>query len=140
VSLTLTPMMASRFLKPPRRDAPRTPLCVSERAFDALLRAYARGLDVVLRFRFITLCVFFATVALSAYLFVIIPKGFFPQQTSASSPAFRKRAGCLARRHDAASAGAGRDRAEGSRRRSRRNVHRAARATFPNNGAHVHHP
>ena len=34
----------------------------------------------MLRFRFITLCVFFATVALSAYLFVIIPKGFFPQQ------------------------------------------------------------
>ena len=53
---------------------------LSERAFDALLRAYERGLDVVLRFRFITLCVFFATVALSAYLFVIIPKGFFPQQ------------------------------------------------------------
>ena len=34
----------------------------------------------MLRFRFITLCVFFATVALSVYLFVIIPKGFFPQQ------------------------------------------------------------
>ena len=45
-----------------------------------LLRAYERGLDIVLRFRFTTLCVFFATLALSVYLFVIIPKGFFPQQ------------------------------------------------------------
>jgi HAE1 family hydrophobic/amphiphilic exporter-1 len=55
-------------------------VALSERGFDAMLRAYERGLDVVLRFRFITLCVFFATVALSVYLFVIIPKGFFPQQ------------------------------------------------------------
>ena len=45
-----------------------------------LLKAYERGLDVVLNFRFITLLVFFATLALTVYLFVIIPKGFFPQQ------------------------------------------------------------
>jgi HAE1 family hydrophobic/amphiphilic exporter-1 len=80
VSLTLTPMMASRFLKPPKEAHHGGLYALSERAFDALLRAYERGLDVVLRFRFITLCVFFATVALSGYLFVIIPKGFFPQQ------------------------------------------------------------
>ena len=53
---------------------------MSERAFDALLHAYERGLDIVFRHQRITLGVFFATLALSVYLFVIIPKGFFPQQ------------------------------------------------------------
>src|SRR3954449_1399728 len=80
VSLTLTPMLASRFLKPPGETRHGRLYMLSERAFDALLRAYERGLDTVLHFRFITLCVFFASVALSGYLFVIIPKGFFPQQ------------------------------------------------------------
>ncbi|MFI5010858.1 MAG: multidrug efflux RND transporter permease subunit [Hyphomicrobiales bacterium] len=80
VSLTLTPMMASRFLKPPREAHHGRLYALSERGFDALLKAYERGLDVVLRFRFVTLCVFFATLALSVYLFMTIPKGFFPQQ------------------------------------------------------------
>jgi HAE1 family hydrophobic/amphiphilic exporter-1 len=80
VSLTLTPMMAARFLKPPSEAHHGRLYAASERAFDGLLRAYERGLDVVLRFRFATLCVFFATLALSFFLFVIIPKGFFPQQ------------------------------------------------------------
>jgi hydrophobic/amphiphilic exporter-1 (mainly G- bacteria), HAE1 family len=80
VSLTLTPMMASRFLKSPNETHHGRLYGLSERAFDAMLRAYERGLAVVLRFRFITLCVFFATLALSVVLFVIIPKGFFPQQ------------------------------------------------------------
>jgi HAE1 family hydrophobic/amphiphilic exporter-1 len=81
VSLTLTPMMASRFLKAHDQEAPRGRLYqLSERFFDTLLRGYERGLDLVLRWRLATLCVFFATVALSIYLFAIIPKGFFPQQ------------------------------------------------------------
>jgi HAE1 family hydrophobic/amphiphilic exporter-1 len=81
VSLTLTPMMASRFLKAHDQEAPRGRLYqLSERFFDTLLRGYERGLDLVLRWRLATLCVFFATVALSIYLFVVIPKGFFPQQ------------------------------------------------------------
>jgi hydrophobic/amphiphilic exporter-1 (mainly G- bacteria), HAE1 family len=80
VSLTLTPMMASRFLKPPKEAHHGRLYALSERGFEAMLWAYERGLDVVLKFRLITLCVFFATVALSVYLFVIIPKGFFPQQ------------------------------------------------------------
>jgi hydrophobe/amphiphile efflux-1 (HAE1) family protein len=80
VSLTLTPMMASRFLKPAHEVRHGRLYVLTERAFDAMLRGYARGLDIVLGFRFTTLCVFFATVALSVYLFVIIPKGFFPQQ------------------------------------------------------------
>jgi HAE1 family hydrophobic/amphiphilic exporter-1 len=80
VSLTLTPMMASRFLTPHSEAHHGRFYAWSERAFDALLHTYERGLDIVLRFRFITLCVFFATLALSVYLFVVIPKGFFPQQ------------------------------------------------------------
>ena len=81
VSLTLTPMMASRFLKAYSEQAAHGRLYLwSERCFDALLRAYEMGLDLVLRWRLTTLLVFFATVALSGYLFVIIPKGFFPQQ------------------------------------------------------------
>ena len=46
----------------------------------ACCNAYERGLDLALRCSLTTLCIFFATVALSVYLFVIIPKGFFPQQ------------------------------------------------------------
>jgi hydrophobic/amphiphilic exporter-1 (mainly G- bacteria), HAE1 family len=81
VSLTLTPMMASRFLKAHTEEAQHGKLYqLSERFFDAMLRGYEWGLDLVLRWRFVTLCVFFGTVALSVYLFVVIPKGFFPQQ------------------------------------------------------------
>ena len=80
VSLTLTPMMAARFL-PAAKDTHHGRLyAFSERGFDALLKGYERGLDVVLRFHYVTLLVFFATLALTVYLFIIIPKGFFPQQ------------------------------------------------------------
>jgi HAE1 family hydrophobic/amphiphilic exporter-1 len=79
VSLTLTPMMASRFLRAKEIQHGRF-YKWSERAYDAMLHAYERGLDRVLRWRLTTLCIFFATLGLSVYLFVIIPKGFFPQQ------------------------------------------------------------
>src|SRR5690606_39163479 len=45
-----------------------------------LLAVYRRGLDIALDHQFATLCVFLATVAVSAVLFIVIPKGFFPQQ------------------------------------------------------------
>ena len=80
VSLTLTPMLASRLLKPAKEAHHGRLYAASERAFDALLHAYERGLDVVLRHQFITLCAFFATLALAAVMFIAIPKGFFPQQ------------------------------------------------------------
>ncbi|MES2029611.1 MAG: multidrug efflux RND transporter permease subunit [Pseudomonadota bacterium] len=80
VSLTLTPMMASRFLREQKHAKHGRLYQLSENAFDAMLRAYERGLDLVLRWRLTTLMVFFATLGLSVYLFVIIPKGFFPQQ------------------------------------------------------------
>jgi len=80
VSLTLTPMMASRFLRAHGEVQHGRFYQWSEAAFDGMLHAYERGLDLALRWRRTTLLIFFATLALSVYLFVIIPKGFFPQQ------------------------------------------------------------
>jgi HAE1 family hydrophobic/amphiphilic exporter-1 len=80
VSLTLTPMMASRFLRAHKETKHGRFYQWSERGFDAMLRGYERGLDLALKWRLTTLGIFFATLALSVYLFVIIPKGFFPQQ------------------------------------------------------------
>jgi HAE1 family hydrophobic/amphiphilic exporter-1 len=80
VSLSLTPMMASRFLRAHGETQHGRFYQWSERAFDAMLHGYERGLDLALRWRFATLMVFFVTLGLSVYLFVIIPKGFFPQQ------------------------------------------------------------
>src|SRR5262249_39122655 len=51
-----------------------------EGGFDALLNLYEAGLQIVLRHRFITLMVMFGTVALTGYLYAVIPKGFFSQQ------------------------------------------------------------
>ena len=79
VSLTLTPMMASRFLSSGAHEHGRIYNAI-EGAFAAILRFYERTLDVALRFRFITLLVFLATVSVSVLLYVMIPKGFFPDQ------------------------------------------------------------
>src|SRR3984893_762226 len=80
VALTLTPVMGARFLRPKTSVRHGRLYLLSERAFDVMLAGYRRSLDVALRHRFITLLVFIGTVALSVYLFVIIPKGFCPQQ------------------------------------------------------------
>ena len=80
VSLTLTPMMASRFLVSEHgREHGRLYKTV-ERMFEAMVGFYERTLDVALRLRFLTLMVFFAVVAATGALFYIIPKGFFPPQ------------------------------------------------------------
>jgi multidrug efflux pump subunit AcrB len=80
VALTLTPTMAARVLKPEKETSHGRLYRLSERGFDLMLGVYRRGLDVVLRHRFITLIVFLVTVASAGVLFVLIPKGFFPQQ------------------------------------------------------------
>jgi hydrophobe/amphiphile efflux-1 (HAE1) family protein len=80
VSLTLTPMMAGRMLRPHGEVRHGSLYRASERAFGALQSGYARSLDVALRHRFLTLLVFLATLAATGYIFVRIPKGFFPQQ------------------------------------------------------------
>ncbi|MDE2064390.1 MAG: efflux RND transporter permease subunit, partial [Bradyrhizobium sp.] len=80
VSLTLTPMMASRFLRAHSEIRHGRFYQWSERLFDRMLRSYERGLDLALDWSRTTLVIFFVTVGLSVYLFTIIPKGFFPQQ------------------------------------------------------------
>ena len=79
VSLTLAPMLCSRFMhhESGRHGAIYRAI---EAGFDAMLSLYRRTLDVVLRHQAITLGVFFATMALTAVMFVQIPKGFFPIQ------------------------------------------------------------
>ncbi len=80
VSLTLTPMLCSRFLVSEHdREHGRIYRAV-ELGFETVLDAYRRGLDVVLRHQFVTLLIFLATVTLTGVLFVMMPKGFFPTQ------------------------------------------------------------
>jgi HAE1 family hydrophobic/amphiphilic exporter-1 len=80
VALTLTPMMASRFLKPETEAHHGRLYNITERGFDIMLGGYERMLAVAMRHRFLTLLVYFATLGLTIYLFMVIPKGFFPQQ------------------------------------------------------------
>ncbi|MES1982521.1 MAG: efflux RND transporter permease subunit [Pseudomonadota bacterium] len=80
VSLTLTPMLCSRFLKDQKTVQHGWLYRTSERALDAMLNGYKRALSAVLRHQFATLCVFLATLIATVALFVYIPKGFFPQQ------------------------------------------------------------
>jgi hydrophobe/amphiphile efflux-1 (HAE1) family protein len=80
VSLTLTPMMCSRFLKNHHGERQNIVFRIVEGFFTALQNGYQRTLDIALKYRFITLMVFFATMTFTGYLYTIIPKGFFPQQ------------------------------------------------------------
>ena len=81
VSLTLVPMLASRFLTDDARKKPPGLIVRSfARAFDATLGAYARSLDAALRHRGIVLLVALLTFVATAWLFVTIPKGFFPEE------------------------------------------------------------
>ena len=80
-SLTLVPMLASRLIRHERADhQPGAMLRAFERGFDALLNAYARSLDAALRWRKSVLLLALATFAATAWLFVVIPKGFFPEE------------------------------------------------------------
>ncbi|HTU53445.1 MAG TPA: efflux RND transporter permease subunit [Acetobacteraceae bacterium] len=80
VSLTLTPAMAARLLRHERPEEQGRLARGLEWCFEALLEAYDRALKVALRHRFATLMVMLATVAATAWLFIVIPKGFFPEQ------------------------------------------------------------
>ncbi len=81
VSLTLTPMMCARLLKGGKeRKEPGRVSRALERLLDGLVAAYDRGLTAALRHRRVTLGVMLLTVAATVGLYVIIPKGFFPQQ------------------------------------------------------------
>ena len=79
VSLTLTPMMCSRFLRHDSGQHGRF-YRIIEGFFTALISGYRRTLDIALRHQFITLLVFLGTVSLTVVLYIYIPKGFFPPQ------------------------------------------------------------
>ena len=80
VSLTLTPMMAARILRPHDPKKQGRFMKASERVFENIIAFYGRTLKFVLRFQVITLFVALATLALTVFLYIMIPKGFFPVQ------------------------------------------------------------
>jgi multidrug efflux pump len=82
VSLTTTPTMCARLLHPPHAEARRPGLLARliERGYQAMLNFYARSLGLALRFSFITVLLLIGAVILNIYLYVVIPKSFFPQQ------------------------------------------------------------
>jgi multidrug efflux pump len=81
LSLTLTPMMCAYLLRPEPKEHERSALYKwSERAFEAAISFYDRGLRLVLAHRFATLVVTIATLAVTIGMAVYVPKGFFPQQ------------------------------------------------------------
>ena len=80
VSVTLTPMLCSRFLKNPHESSHGWFYRTTEKFFDGMLRLYDRSLQWVLRHRPVTLFTFFAVLAATVWLFIVIPKGFIPDQ------------------------------------------------------------
>jgi len=80
VSLTLTPMMASRILKHNPEAHQGRFYKASERVFEGMISFYARTLKYVLRHQGATLLVAVATLIITIFLYIIIPKGFFPVQ------------------------------------------------------------
>ncbi|MFZ1132791.1 MAG: multidrug efflux RND transporter permease subunit [Terriglobales bacterium] len=79
ISLTMTPMMCAKFLRTAAEKHGHV-YRASEWAFDRLLGSYRRSLDWVLRHQPLTFAVTIATAFFSIYLYVLVPKGFFPQQ------------------------------------------------------------
>jgi HAE1 family hydrophobic/amphiphilic exporter-1 len=80
VSLTLTPMLCSRFVKPPEHGKHGRAYAASQRFFDAFLGIYDRTLKFVLAHRGSTLFVSLIVLVVTVYLFGVVPKGFFPSQ------------------------------------------------------------
>ncbi len=85
VSLTLTPMLCSRFMKEERPDQPRGRFYrTTEAVFNGMLGFYSRSLRWVLKHSFLMLLVTVATICVTVWLYNIVPKGFFPQQDTGS--------------------------------------------------------
>jgi multidrug efflux pump len=80
VSLTTTPMMCSRLLKAHAEEKHGRLFDASERGFEWILRGYRGSLGWVLRHQGLTMLVTLLTMAATVYLYVAVPKGFFPQQ------------------------------------------------------------
>jgi HAE1 family hydrophobic/amphiphilic exporter-1 len=91
VSLTLTPMLCSRFLRPPGESHGRLFLA-SERFFDGMLRTYDHSLKWTLAHRRLTMAVMLLTFVLTAWLFQRMPKGFIPTEDTGQIFAFTEAA------------------------------------------------
>jgi hydrophobic/amphiphilic exporter-1 (mainly G- bacteria), HAE1 family len=92
VSLSLTPMLCSRFLRPSHPQPRSRFYRISEGAFNGLLRAYEWTLKPVLRYRFATLIASGLILVLTMYLFTVVPKGFIPTEDTGQLTANTKAA------------------------------------------------
>ena len=88
VSLTLTPMLCSRYLKPPKTERHGRLYLLTERFFDGMLKVYDVTLQVVLRRPRTTLMASGVLLVVTVYLFVVIPKGFLPSEDQGTIFAF----------------------------------------------------
>jgi len=103
ISLSTTPMMCAQFLRTAREVRHGRLYRATERVFDTVLGFYRRTLGWALRFHRVTMAIMLLTVGVNVYLFMIVPKGFFPQQDTGrligniqaeqdiSSPAMREK-------------------------------------------------
>ncbi len=82
ISLTATPMMCARLLRPKSKTSHNRLYQASEKGFDAILHVYERSLGWVLKHQRFTILVTLATMAATIFLYAKVPKGFFPQQDS----------------------------------------------------------
>ena len=83
ISLSLTPMMCALYLRPPAEQTAAKPsrfVQTAEAVLEATIRFYQRSLQWVLRHQLLTLWVAVGTFALTAFMYLLVPKGFFPQQ------------------------------------------------------------
>jgi multidrug efflux pump len=80
VSLTLTPMMCSRLLKPEKDEEHGRFYNITERMFQGMLDAYDRGLKWVLQHQPLTLAVAIITLVATIFLYIVVPKGLLPEQ------------------------------------------------------------
>ncbi len=92
VSLTLTPMLCSRFLRPPSAERHGRLYEVTERGFDRIFELYRRSLAWVMRHRRMTISVLFITIAGTFWGFYAIPKGFLPNEDSSQVVMFTRAA------------------------------------------------
>jgi HAE1 family hydrophobic/amphiphilic exporter-1 len=92
VSLTLTPMLCSRFLRPPGTERHGRLYLAMEKFFEGMLHYYERSLKVVIRHRFSTMMLIFALTVATGFLFWKIPKGFLPTEDTGQVFAFTEAA------------------------------------------------
>jgi multidrug efflux pump len=88
VSLTLTPMMCARLLRKDSQEKKNRLYRMSEEVFDTIRAGYGRTLGWALRHPFIVILMLGATIGLNVYLYIVIPKGFFPQQDTGRAVGF----------------------------------------------------